>query len=98
MIETIQTYLNRSGYPMLRSCKNCKHWEDTINLNNENNAGYCKFQPLYFAYTLQPSVYMITKHFYLCEKHEFINEIALKKNAEKVSLKESIKNKSDIKY
>jgi hypothetical protein len=41
---------------------------------------------------------MITKHFYLCEKHEFINEIALKKNAEKVSLKESIKNKSDIKY
>jgi len=97
MIEHLGTYLNKNGYPIIRRCFNCKHWKGDIQLSqDEKPLGYCKVQALYFAFTLQPTVYPITKDFYLCNKHEFENEDKLKENSVMVSLKESLKKKSDI--
>jgi hypothetical protein len=97
MVEKLNTYLNKNGYPIIRRCFNCKHWKGDIQIeNSEKPLGYCKFSPLYFAFTLQPTVYPITKDFYLCEHHEFDNEQKLAENCEQVSLKDSIKKKDDI--
>jgi hypothetical protein len=96
MVEHLATYLNKNGYPIIRRCFNCKHWKGDIQLGTEKPLGYCKVEALYFAFTLQPTVYPITKDFYLCKKHEFENEDKLKENSVMVSLKDSLKKKSDI--
>ncbi len=96
-IETLETYLNRNGFPIIRRCFNCKHWYGEIHLGDGNPAGYCKLTPMLFAFTLQKTVYPITRDFYLCEGHEFTNEDKLAQSSEKVSLKDSIKEKKDIK-
>ena len=77
---------------MIRSCKNCVFW-----LYDKENQGYCKKALLHFAYTLEKNLYPITKDFYVCEKHQFHNEESLQKTAEKVSLKDSLKKKEDLK-
>lgn len=96
MVEHLATYLNKNGYPIIRRCFNCKHWKGDIQLGGEKPLGYCKIEALYFAFTLQPTVYPITKDFYLCAKHEFENEEKLKDSSIMVSLKDSLKKKSDI--
>lgn len=96
MVEHLATYLNKNGYPIIRRCFNCKHWKGDIQLGGEKPLGYCKVEALYFAFTLQPTVYPITKDFYLCAKHEFENEEKLKDSSVMVSLKDSLKKKSDI--
>jgi hypothetical protein len=96
MVEHLVTYLNKNGYPIIRRCFNCKHWKGDIQLGGEKPLGYCKVEALYFAFTLQPTVYPITKDFYLCAKHEFENEEKLKDSSIMVSLKDSLKKKSDI--
>jgi hypothetical protein len=96
MVEHLATYLNKNGYPIIRRCFNCKHWKGDIQLGGEKPMGYCKVEAMYFAFTLQPTVYPITKDFYLCEKHEFENEEKLKDSSVMVSLKDSLKKKSDI--
>ena len=96
MVEHLATYLNKNGYPIIRRCFNCKHWKGDIQLGGEKPLGYCKVEALYFAFTLQPTVYPITKDFYLCAKHEFENEEKLKDSSIMVSLKDSLKKKSDI--
>jgi len=98
MVEKLETYLNRNGFPMIRRCFNCKHWKPEIHINGDKPLGYCKAKPLYFAFTLQQTVYTITRDFYLCESHEFENEDWLKGVSDTVSLKESIKKKNDIEY
>jgi hypothetical protein len=96
MVEHLATYLNKNGYPIIRRCFNCKHWKGDIQLGGEKPMGYCKVEAMYFAFTLQPTVYPITKDFYLCQKHEFENEEKLKESSVMVSLKDSLKKKSDI--
>ncbi len=96
MIEDLGTYINKNGFPIIRRCFNCKHWKGDIQLGEDKPLGYCKVEALYFAFTLQPTVYPITKDFYLCVKHAFENEDKLKENSVMVSLKESLKKKSDI--
>lgn len=95
-VENLETYLNRNGYPMIRRCFNCKHWTGDIQIQGNKPLGYCKLQPLFFAFTLQQTVFSITKDFYLCDKHEFENEEKLKTTSKSVKLKESIKKKEDI--
>ena len=95
-IENLETYINRNGFPIIRRCFNCKHWADEIKMDNQKPLGYCKFKPLIFAFTLQPTVYPITKDFYLCENHKFENEDKLAEFSDRVLLKDSIKKKEDI--
>ena len=69
---------------MIRKCSNCVHFtkiDDTVSQN-----GYCKINPLYFAFTHEKSVYAIVKDFYLCPSHEFTFEQVLKETAEEVEL------------
>ena len=63
----------------------------------EENIGYCKAMPLYFAFTLQKTVYPMTRDFYLCESHEFEKEEKLKEVSESILLKDAIKTKENIK-
>jgi len=90
MIEDLKTFINRNGFPMIRRCENCKFWHNEIILDGEG-VGYCKFKPLYFAHTLTPTVYAMTKKFYLCENHAFLNEEKLKEVCQIVNLKEVLK-------
>ncbi len=94
-IEKIETYINRNGLPIMRRCFNCKHWAGGIMMENQK-IGYCKLTALYFALTMEPTVFPMTKDFYLCENHEFINEEKLSKVCEKVLMKEHLKKKGDI--
>jgi len=94
-IEKLKTYVNRNGLPMIRRCFNCKNWDSNID-NNDKKAGYCKSMPLHFAFTLQPTVFAITKDFYLCESHEFKNEQRLSKVCEEILLKDCLKKKDEI--
>ena len=96
LIENLDTYVNKNGYPIIRRCFNCKFWAGEIKIAGQKPLGYCKLSPLYFAFTLQPTVYPITREFYLCESHEFENEEILKTVSETVSLKDSIKKKDEI--
>lgn len=96
MLENLETYINRNGFPIIRRCFNCKHWSPDIKIEGLKSLGYCKLDPLYFAFTLQPTVYKITRDFYLCESHNFENEDKLKEFSKIVSLKDSIKLKSEI--
>ena len=92
-IENLDTYINRNGYPMIRRCQNCVHWKAQ---NPEKSLGLCTFKPYFFAFTLQQSVYPLTKNFVLCENHHFENESKLAEISKKVKLKDVIKKKDDI--
>jgi hypothetical protein len=95
MVEKLDTYLNLNGTPILRRCQNCKFWNGITEKTNEpnRNLGYCKFRPLYFSYTLQKSVFAMTKDFYLCEEHNFKNEEFLAEQGRKVSILEALRKK-----
>jgi len=95
-VENLETYLNKNNFPMIRRCFNCKHWEGEIAMLGQKPAGYCKLNALYFALTLQPTVYPITKDFYLCENHKFKNEEMLSQVSKKVMLKDIIKRKDEL--
>jgi hypothetical protein len=95
MIENLETFVNRKGFPIIRRCFNCKNWAPYTDSENKT-LGYCKLRPLYFAFTLQPTVFTITKDFYLCEQHQFKNEDILGQVSEKILLKNAIKKKEDI--
>ncbi len=92
-IEKLETYINRNGYPMIRRCHNCLYWNPE---NNDKKIGLCTFKPLYFAFTLEPSVFFITKEFCLCENHLFKNEEKLSQICEKKLMKDIIKKKDSI--
>jgi hypothetical protein len=91
-IDHLHTYINYSGEPILRRCRNCKFWQQ-VSEEEDTKAGYCKLKPLYFAYTMQPSVFTITKDFYLCERHRFKNEEILEIETKKVLMKDTLKKK-----
>jgi hypothetical protein len=95
MVENLQTYINRKGFPIMRRCFNCKFWSP-YSENDNQTLGYCKAKPLYFAFTLQPTVFTITKDFYLCEQHSFKNEEVLAEVSEKITMKDALKKKEDI--
>lgn len=95
MIENLETYYNRKGFPIIRRCFNCKNWSAYSDEQNQT-LGYCKIKALHFAFTLQKTVFTITKDFYLCEEHEFKNEEILAGVSEKIQLKDAIKKKEDI--
>ena len=93
-VENLDTYINKNGFGIIRRCSNCKHWSgDIVTPNGNKNMGYCKLISMYFAYTLEKTVYPITKDFYLCEKHEFQNEEMLAQNSQSIPMKEVIKKK-----
>ena len=92
MIENLETYKNRMGEGILRRCRNCKYWSQ-VSAEEDTKTGYCKLNPVYFAYTLQKNVYVITKDFYLCEKHRFLQEEILEAESEKVLMKDILKKK-----
>jgi hypothetical protein len=92
-IKEIKTYLNRNGYPMLRRCKNCTHWK-TEEINDKQ--GFCTLKPYFFAFTLMPNLYPVTRDFFLCEEHKFFNEELLQQVSESILLIDAIKNKEDI--
>lgn len=97
MVENLETYLNRRGYPMIRRCFNCKNWQVEEQLSTKGvQLGFCLLHKLHFAFTLKETVHPITRDFYLCEKHEFEKEEWLKSVSPKVSLKDSIKKKDEI--
>lgn len=89
----METYKNKNGYPIIRSCVNCTHFRT---IKDMEKMGYCKLMPLIFAYTFDKSVYAMVKTFYLCEKHELQNEEFLKENGQKVCLTEILKLKCDL--
>ena len=106
-LNHLNTYINRSGYPIMRRCFNCKFWTANTALPLEEQfpfwlkgdkkpVGYCTNQPLFFALTLEPTVYNITKEFYLCENHLFINEDFLKEVSTPVLMINALKNKAQI--
>lgn len=95
-MENKKTFLNKNGLPIIRRCQNCKFW-DKLNKNEEKNIlGYCSLNKMFFSSTLEPTVFAMTKNFYVCEKHEFFNEEFLKSNSKEVNLKESLKNKKEL--
>ena len=80
--KEILTYKNHLGKPMVRRCLNCKFWSQELKSDKEKELGYCKKHPLLFSFTLKPTVFPITKNFYLCEEHQFLKEEEFKKNCE----------------
>ena len=106
MIEKLETFVNVNGFPIIRRCFNCKHWyseqKGEIKFRypdepQEKLEGSCTFKPMYFSSTLQPTVYPITKEYYLCENHEFEKEEYLNSVAQKMLLKDAIKSNNQIK-
>jgi hypothetical protein len=93
-IDNLETYVNRNGFPMIRRCQNCLFWNS--DKSTFKNHGLCTFKPLYFAFTLEPTVFPITKEFCLCENHKFENEEKLAQICDKKLMKEIIKKKEDI--
>ena len=101
----METYINRSGFPMIRRCKNCIFWRTDEQEEREYDTsrsepaakGLCTFKPMMFAFTLEPKLYPMTKEFFLCENHKFENESKLAQVCEKVLLKDAIKKKNQIK-
>jgi len=91
-IEQIETYVNRNGFPMIRRCQNCIHWES----DKSKKIGLCKLTPLYFAFTMEATVFPMTKEFCLCVNHKFDNEEKLAQLCEKKLMKEIIKKKEEI--
>ena len=95
-IEDLETYINRNGYPILRRCKNCVFWNEDTEFHKKHKAGYCRRVPLYFAFTLEPSVYPITKEFFLCEEHQLEEENRLSEICDKMLLKDALKKKEEL--
>ena len=95
-IEELETYLNGNGFPIIRRCLNCTFWNTTTEFNGAQKVGYCHKKPLYFAFTLEPSVHTITKEFYVCVDHQFYDELRLKDINEKVLTKEILKKKNEL--
>lgn len=90
-IQQIETFINHNGFPMIRRCMNCLHWDKIASDNNNKNSGrsgFCKLKPLYFAYTLEPTVFPLTKDYFLCESHQFRNEFELSNLCEKKLMKD----------
>jgi hypothetical protein len=97
-IDTVLTYHNTNGLPIIRRCRNCKFWKPEIKSEYSNlNIGYCKLYEFLFAFTLEPTVFAITKDFYLCAEHKFDNEEHLATVSKSVLLKDAIKPKEKIK-
>lgn len=92
-IDELETYVNRNGFPMIRRCFNCEFWNPE---SAEKKIGLCTLKPLYFAFTLELTVFAITKDFCLCESHKFDNEEKLAKICDKKLMKDVIKKKNDI--
>jgi hypothetical protein len=92
----MDTYFNRSGFPILRKCQNCNYWRG----NKINNLGQCSFESYYFAFSndLENSknLYPMSKEFFLCENHKLFNEDKMKQVSEKVKLKDIIKKKDNV--
>ncbi len=82
---------------MIRRCKNCKNWQQETKKDENSNTGFCKLNPMLFAFTLEKTVFPITKDFYLCTSHEFDNESYLEKESKSILLKDAIKKKEDVK-
>lgn len=87
-IGKLETYVNRNGFPMIRRCQNCIFWKSD---NSAQKIGLCTFKPLFFAFTLEPTVYPMTKDFCLCENHKFHNEEKLSQVCEKTTLSEVVR-------
>jgi hypothetical protein len=79
----MKSYLNKNGSVIIRKCGNCVNYK-LIDEGGTN--GYCKILQLYFAFTLEKSVYGIVKDFYLCDNHKLPNEDILKLESEEVDL------------
>ena len=79
----IKTYMNRQGTPIIRKCGNCVNYKS---IEGTEKSGYCKIQPMLFAFTHEQSVYAIVKDFYLCSQHFFTNEETLAAESEQVDL------------
>jgi hypothetical protein len=94
-IEKLVTYKNRNGFPMIRRCQNCIFWNQEEEMKDDK-IGLCTIKPLYFAFTLQPTVYPITRDFCLCENHKFQNEKKLAEISETILMKDILKKKEDI--
>ena len=95
-VEDLVTYSNRNGFPIIRKCQNCVFWNSETEFHPKHKVGYCTFSPLFFAFTLQPSVYPITKEFYLCGEHIFKNEDKLAQVSDTVKLKDILKSKDEL--
>jgi hypothetical protein len=87
------TYLNTNDKPIIRRCANCIHFQI---FDEAQMVGYCKATTVMFAFTMEKNVSLISKPFYLCEKHELKNEAHLKATATAVSLKDALKPKDKI--
>ena len=98
MIEKLETYINRNGFPIIRRCYNCKFWDNKFtDLEHIELAGYCRLKPIYFAPTLKPTVYPITKEFYLCEDHKFSKEEIMQEVCDKILMIDALKKKQEKK-
>lgn len=95
-IDELYTFINEAGYPIIRRCVNCIHWDEEIKVGGGKNIGYCRLTPMFFAFTMLPTVYPMTREFYLCETHRFTNEDFLELFAKKVRMKNILKKKEDI--
>lgn len=87
------TYKNKNGLPIIRTCANCIHFNK---IETDGKMGYCGKQPVLFAFTMEQTVFLLTKPYYLCQQHELKNEAHLAQTAESVDLKSSLKNKENI--
>jgi hypothetical protein len=94
--KEIETYINRNGFPIIRRCKNCLYWNDETEFNDKHKVGYCKLAPMFFAFTLEPSVFPLTKEFYVCVKHKFEEESRLSEVCDKVKLTDILKKKEEL--
>lgn len=88
------TYINKHGNPIIRRCFNCKHWKSGIQVN-DRTSGYCNMNPMYFAYTLEKTVYPITHEYYYCPQHIFKNEEELAANSETILMSNAIEKKRE---
>lgn len=98
-IEELETYLNANGFPILRRCVNCTFWNPTNEFDSrdaQHKIGYCQKKPLYFAFTLEPSVHTLTKEFFVCVEHQFYDEVKLRDLNKRVVTKEILKRKNEL--
>jgi hypothetical protein len=97
-IGELETYVKEGGYPLIRRCLNCVHWNDETEFHPRHKVGYCKLKAYFFAFTLEANVYPITKEFFLCENHKFYDEGKLQNDVsvKKVKTKEILKKKNEL--
>lgn len=91
----MKTYFNKNGRPIIRSCKNCVLFKP---LPNDPQTGYCLAERIMFAYTMEETVYKLTKSFCLCNTHKFHNEEALSNNAATIDQRDILKNKDEVEH